>query len=148
MKSRLLYYVSVHLALLCTLFLLSGCGNSYTEAEIEDAKEQAYNEGYGDARREFYNEGYEDGYEEGFESGYSCGATDQREFDCEDLVIDGLSIRSIVELAFDEYGITPHEAFSIIDEYEYDSSHGGYSWNEYQNAVEAMYFVLSLFPEE
>ena len=99
-----------------------------TEADIEDAKEQAYNEGYKD--------------------GYYHGTEEQREKDCEDFLIDGLSIRGLEELVYEEYGMTPHEAFNIVDAYEFDPRDSGYTWAEYQNAIEAIYCTASIFPQD
>lgn len=125
MKKLLSRACSVAAALLFLLFL-NGCGNPYTEADLEDAKQQAYNEG--------------------FEDGYYRGSKDQQEKDYEDLLIDGSSIRNIEERVFNEYGVTPHEAFAIVDEYEYDSSHGGYTKAEYQNAIGAIFYTAAIFP--
>ncbi len=120
MKKRL------SIVFLVVLLLLSGCGNPYSEEDLEDAKQQAYREGYND--------------------GYYRGAEEQKEKDYEELLIDGYSIRDIEEEIYNEYGMTPHEAFTILDEYEYDSSHGGYTWTEYQYAIEVMYATASIFP--
>ena len=111
-----------------TVFALCGCGKSYTESDMENAKRQAYNEGY--------------------EDGYHRGTEERREEDYENLLIDGRSIRNIQEQVYNEYGITPSEAFGIVDEYEYDSSHGGFTWAEYQNAIEAIYYTASIFPQD
>lgn len=66
--------------------------------------------------------------------------------DNEKLLIDGRSIRDIESQVNAEYGMTPAEAFSVIDEYEYDYTHGGYTWAEYQDALEVMYYTMSIFP--
>lgn len=124
MKKRMSNYTCLALILALSLLILSGCGIS--SADFEEAKEQAYREGY--------------------EDGYYRGSEEQREEDYEDLLIDGRSISDIVEHVYNEYGMTPSEAFAIYDEYEYDSSHGGYTWAEYKNAMEVMYFTTSLFP--
>lgn len=107
-------------------FLLCACGNSYSEEDLEEAKRQAYDEGYNE--------------------GYSRGSDDQWEADCEDFLIDGRSIRNIQEQVYEEYGMTPDEAFSVIDEYEYDYTHGGFTWAEYKQAIEVVYYTASIFP--
>lgn len=127
MKKLLNRACSVAAVLLFLLFL-NGCGNPYTEADLEDAKQQAYNEG--------------------FEDGYYRGSKDQQEEDYDELLIDGCSIRTIEDHVYNEYGITPSEAFTIVDEYEYDSSHGGYTKAEYQNAIEAIFYTAAIFPQD
>ena len=111
-------------------FLLCGCGVYLSESELESAKNYAF----------------ERGFDEGFNAGYSQGAEDQMEFISEDLLIDGRSIRDIEKEVRNEFGITPHEAFTIYDEYNYDWTHGGYTWKEYQIALEAMYYTCEIFP--
>jgi hypothetical protein len=118
------------LLLLCLFliaaFALSGCESGYSESEMEAATQQAY--------------------DQGFEDGYYRGTQDQLEEDYDDLLIDGCSIRTISDHVYNEYGLTPNEAFMIVDEYEYDASHGGYTWSEYQNAIEAIFCTASIFP--
>lgn len=111
---------------------LGGCGNSYTESDMESARQQGYSEGY--------SEGYRDGYDQ--------GAEDRRDEDYDELLIDGRSIRNIQDQVYDMYGLTPSQAFGIVDEYEYDSTHGGFTWSEYQNALEAVYYTASIFPQD
>ena len=109
------------------VFLLCGCDNAYTEEDLDRAREEAFAAGY--------------------KQGYAIGADDQWEKDCEELLIDGRSIRDIETEVYREFGITPREAFNIVDCYEYDYTHDGYTWNEYQNAIEAMYYTACIFPE-
>ena len=121
MKKKLLLIL-----LAISVAALSGCARIYSESDYEKAKQQSYNQG--------------------FNEGYDRGVQDQREKDCEDFLIDGCSIVDIEKKVYGKYGITPSEAFSIIDEYEYDSSHGGITWNEYQIAIEAIYYTAAVFP--
>ena len=122
------------LFLTAVIFALCGCENSgsisYSASDIENARQQGYGEGYSD--------GYSDGYSHGTES--------QKEEDYAELLIDGLSIRELERMVYQEYGLTPYQAFGIVDEYEYDSTHGGFTWDEYQNAIEAIYYTASIFP--
>lgn len=112
--------------LVFVLLLMTGCGTSTTK--IEEVRDQAYREG--------------------FDDGYYRGAEEQRERDYEELLIDGRSIRDVVDRVYDEYGMTPSHAFMIIDEYEYDYTHGGYTWAEYKHAIEVVYFTASIFPSD
>lgn len=106
--------------------LLSACGNPYSESDLESAKRQSYNEGY--------NAGYDRGYE------------DFKEIVREEYLIDGRSIRDVIDEVYDEFGMTPYEAFAVYDEYTYDWTHGGYTWKEYQEALEVMYYTASIIP--
>lgn len=118
------------LLLLClflvTAFALSGCESGYSESEMEAATQQAYNQG--------------------FDDGYYQGGKDMKEIAAENFLIDGYSIRDIENEVYETYGMTPHEAFVIIDEYTYDSKHGGYTKAEYENAVEIAFYTIACFP--
>lgn len=107
---------------------LCGCGKSYSESDIESARQQAY--------------------DEGFDDGYDRGAEDQREMDCEEFLVDGHSLRDIVDEVYNEFGITPSEAFYITEDYNYAPNRGGYTWDEYQKAIEIMYYTLSIIPSD
>ena len=91
--------------LLLTLFLItalamSGCESGYSKSDMEAATQQAY--------------------DQGFDDGYYQGGKDMKEIAAENFLIDGYSIRDLESEVFETYGITPHEAFVIIDEYTYD----------------------------
>ena len=111
-----------------TVAVLCGCEESYTKSDVEEERQQAYNEGY--------------------KAGYYRGTNDQQEEDYDNLLLDGLSIKGLAEQVYNMYGITPHEAFTIVEDYEYDSSQGGYTWDEYQNAIDAIYYTACIFPQE
>lgn len=85
------------------------------------------------------SEAREEGYRQGYDAGYERGASDQREKDREDLLMDGRSIRDISNAVERVYGITPRQAFDIYDD-------GGYSWSDLKKAKEAIYYTASLFP--
>lgn len=115
------------LVLAALIFLFVSCsedGAKETQSKIEAARKEGYSEGY------------------------DRGAKNQMDKDIEELTIEGLSIRDIVDRVYKTYGMSPSEAFSAYDEYTYDSSHGGYTWEEYQKAIEVMYYTASLFPCE
>lgn len=118
------------LALSIIIICLCGCGNgkAYTASEVEEMMQQAYREGYA--------------------SGYDQGMRDQWDEDCEELLIDGCSIKNIRDSIYHEFGMTPDEAFNIVDSYECDPSHDGITWSEYQKAIEAIYCTVSIFPSE
>lgn len=107
---------------------LSGCAETYSESDLKDAKSE--------------------GYEEGYKHGYYVGWESCWEKDCNELLIDARSIRNVQEDVYRKYGLTPRQAFYVIDEYEYDSTHGGYTWAEYKNAIDAIYFTAAIFPDE
>lgn len=118
------------LAILLTVaaVVMCGCGESYSEADIEEARQQGYTEGYS--------------------AGYNRGAEDRQDEDYDDFLIGGMSIRDLSDQVYKEYGMYPSEAFNIFDSYQCDADHGGYSWDEYQKAIEAMYFTSCIFPRE
>lgn len=123
-------FIKGALILAAVVLVLGSC--SAQEVEERQSRIEA-------AREEGYNEGYDDGYER--------GVRDQAEKESREYFINGRSIRDVSEKVFDEYGMTPDEAFGIYDEYTYDSSHGGYTWKEYQTALEAMCYTSALFYE-
>ena len=88
----------------------------------------------------------QEAYEIAYNDGYQRGLEHQLETDREELTIDGRSIVDIVELVYDHYGMTPQEACGIIDEYNYDGTHGGFTWEEYSNAIEAAVATAMYFP--
>lgn len=124
-------FIKSILILAAVVLILGSC--SEQEMKDRESKIEA-------ARKEGYSEGYDDGYER--------GAKDQKQKDLEEYTIDTRSIQDIVNRVYEEYGMTPSEAFMIFDVYTYDSSHGGYTWAEYQEALEVMYFTASIFPVE
>lgn len=122
-------FIKSALILAAVVLILGSC--SEQDAKERESKIEA-------ARKEAYNEGYD--------AGYRRGSEDQALEDFERLTIDTYSIRDISDKVYEEYEMTPYEAFSIYDEYTYDSTHGGFTWKEYQKALEAMYYTASIFP--
>ena len=131
MKKDLLDFIKSALILAAVVLILGSC--SEQEMKDRESKIEA-------ARKEGYSEGYDDGYER--------GAKDQKQKDLEEYTIDTRSIQDIVNRVYEEYGMTPSEAFMIFDVYTYDSTHGGFTWSEYQNALEAIYYTASIFPQD
>ena len=125
---KLFFIISFILALTVMTVFLSGCEDSYSKDDIENAKQQAYSEGYND--------------------GYSRGSAEQKEKDYEELLMDGASIWSIRNEVYAEFGITPREAFNIYDSYNCDPNHDGITRDAYQKAIEAMVYTSCIFPQE
>lgn len=138
MKKKQLFSVLLIIAVLC----LCGCAKSYSESEIEEIRRQAYDEGYDSG----YEDGEIDGYHDGLEAGFEDGIKVTGESCYKYHLIDGESITDLRDEVYRKYGLTPDEAFSMVDEYEYDSTHGGITWAEYQNAIEAIYYTAYTFP--
>lgn len=113
------------IALIVLACVLCGCG-VYSSEEVQRIKEDAYREGY--------------------EAGYDHGAEDQLELIIDEYVVDGRSIGDIEKSVYRKFGVTPHQAFQIFDEYTYDGASSGYTWSDYQVALEAMYYTASIFP--
>lgn len=117
------------------IFLAGSCSDSENqrmESKLKDAMD----------------EGYRAGYDAGYDVGYKRGAEDQLEECRSEYTIDGRSICDISNAIRRAYGVTPGEAFNIIEEYNYDSSHGGYTWDEKENAIQAIYATASIFPSD
>lgn len=85
-------------------------------------------------------------YDNAYDEGYQQGCKDQEESDREKLTIEGKSIVDVEEQVYKYYGLKPYEAWNIIDAYNYDSSHDGITWEEYQNAIEAAVSTAGFFP--
>lgn len=107
-------------------FRVTASNNGVSEEDIQKARQEGYNEGY--------------------ENGMNAAA----EYAAELLasVEEEKGVQDIQDKIYDRYGVTPWEAWSIIDEYNYDGTHGGFTWAEYQNALEAVYSTAGLFPPE
>lgn len=88
------------------------------------------------ARQEGYNEGYENGMNAAAEYAAELLASVKEE----------KGVQDIQDKIYDRYGVTPWEAWSIIDVYNYDGTHDGITWAEYQNALDAVYATAGLFP--
>lgn len=86
-------------------------------------------------------------YDSAYEEGYQQGREEQEAADWEKLTIEGKSIVDIVELVYDHYGMTPQEAWGVIEEYNYDGTHGGFTWEEYMDAMEAAVATAMYFPQ-
>lgn len=85
-------------------------------------------------------------YDSAYDEGYQQGRKDQEESDWEKLTIEGKSIVDVEEQVYEHYGMTPYEAWGTIEEYNYDGTHGGITWEEYQNAIEAAVSTAGFFP--
>lgn len=85
-------------------------------------------------------------YDSAYDEGYQQGRKDQEESDWEKLTIEGKSIVDVEDQVYQYYGMTPYEAWGTIEEYNYDGTHGGITWEEYQNAIEAAVSTAGFFP--
>lgn len=83
---------------------------------------------------------------ESYNRGYDAGEEYQKNHDLRELTIDGVDIRSIVSQVEREYGIDPAEAYSILEAYSYEPNRGGFTWDDYQGAIEVVVYTASLFP--
>lgn len=64
------------LLLVLILCLLAGCAPTYTTEELNDIKQEAYDEGYADGTDDGYQDGYDEGYTQGHGDGYDEGYKD------------------------------------------------------------------------
>lgn len=123
MKKKMLILLFIVVAI-----VLCGCSEIYTAENIEEARKQ--------------------GYEEGYNYGYYWGAEHQQEKDYKDLVLDGVSITDIAIEVHKKYGITPGVAFATYEQYNDDPIGSGITWEEYQNAINAVFYTAQLFPRD
>lgn len=84
---------------------------------------------------------------ESYNRGYDAGEEYQKNHDLRVLTIDGVDIQSIASQVEREYGIDPAEAYAILEAYSYEPNHGGITWEEYQNAIEAAVATAMYFPQ-
>ena len=94
------------------------------------------------AKEESYNNGYKTGYGEGYSTGFDEGKDVQRGRD----TIGDCSIVDLARAVREYYGVTPAEAYQIVEAYETEKQHGGYSREDYENAVGAIWFAAGVFP--
>lgn len=85
---------------------------------------------------------------EEYDRGYEQGVKDQMERDFETFTLSGRSVRDIINKINVFYGMTPVEAFRTVDEYEFDSTHGGITWEEYQTAIRVCINTAGMMDDE
>lgn len=122
-----------YLEILCVLFLIAGVIYAVycSVPKNQEADKEAA-----------YNSGYETGYGEGYSTGFDEGKAVQRERD----TIDDCSIIDLARAVREYYGVTPAEAYQIVEAYENEKKHGGYSKEDYENAIGAIWFAAGVFP--
>lgn len=112
-------YGSWYFGVQCGVSAHADVADAQTEAAIAEAVQDAKNE----AKRE------------------------QREKDLKELVHNRSSV--VIALAvFDQYGMNPEDAYEIVVAYNDSGDHGGYSWDEYQNALGAVLYTAYMFSEK
>lgn len=83
---------------------------------------------------------------EGYNEGYAEGKNFQRNWDTDKMTVSGQNLKDIVNDVAEEYGIEPAEAYDILSDYNDQPDHGGYSWDEYQEAIQVIIYTVSLIP--
>lgn len=83
---------------------------------------------------------------EGYNEGYAEGKNFQRNWDTDKMTVGGQNLKDIVNDVAEEYGIEPAEAYDILSDYNDRPDHGGYSWDEYQEAIQVIIYTVSLIP--
>lgn len=87
-----------------------------------------------------------EGYNQGYYAGYDKGKEEQWVSDRQSLVVRGKNLKMIIESVESEYGIEPAKAYAILNAYNNNADHGGYSWDEYQEAIQVIIYTVSLIP--
>lgn len=78
--------------------------------------------------------------------GYDAGVEYQKNHDLQELTIDGVDIRWIADQVSQVYGMQPAKAYTIVCGYSEKPNHDGYTFERYQEALEAILYTVSLFP--
>lgn len=78
--------------------------------------------------------------------GYDAGVEYQKNHDLQELTIDGVDIRWIADQVSQVYGMQPAKAYTIVCGYSEKPNHDGYTFERYQEAMEAILYTVSLFP--
>ena len=90
------------------------------------------------------NTAYDSGYDDGYRAGYEDGKSLQYEEDCEEMLIDVVFIRYVSETIQSMYDMSPSMAYYTVYGYKTEPDHGGYTWAEYQKAIEAILTTASM----
>lgn len=85
--------------------------------------------------------------EEAVQNAKNEAKQEQRAKDLKELV-HNRSSASIAYSVKKVYGLNPEEAYEIVEAYNENGNHGGYSWDEYQNALGAVLYTANLFAEK
>ena len=83
---------------------------------------------------------------ESYNRGYDAGVEYQKNHDLQELTIDGVDIRWIADQVSQVYGMQPAKAYTIVCGYSEKPNHDGYTFERYQEALEAILYTVSLFP--
>lgn len=90
-------------------------------------------------------EAKEAAYFSGFSEGYNTGVADEKAKAKNEMSPNGLTVKRISEFVGQQYGLTPHEAASIISQYNHPGKDGAKpSWDEYMNAIWALAYTGTL----
>ncbi len=81
-----------------------------------------------------------------YRRGYEAGRNAQEYDDSDKWLVDGVSLRDIYDRVWDEYGMTPNEAYSTVEDYTSEPDNGDISWEDYQIALEVVLRIASLMP--
>lgn len=71
----------------------------------------------------------------------------QQEKDIEGLTVGNKNLKTLVTLVEGQYGVGPREAYDLVMDYADQGANSGYSYDEYENALEAILYFAELVPE-
>lgn len=86
-------------------------------------------------------------YDSGYQAGYAAGKEFQREKDVEGLTVGNKNLKTLVTLVESQYGVGPREAYDLVMDYADQGANSGYSYDEYENALEAILYFAELVPD-
>ena len=86
-------------------------------------------------------------YDSAYQRGYTAGKDAQYEKDIEGMTVGNKNLKTLVTLVESQYGVGPREAYDLVMDYADQGANSGYSYDEYENALEAILYFAELVPE-
>lgn len=86
-------------------------------------------------------------YDSAYQRGYTAGKDAQYEKDLKGMTYGNKNLKTLVALVESQYGVGPREAYDLVMDYADQGANSGYSYDEYENALEAILYFAELVPE-
>lgn len=86
-------------------------------------------------------------YDSAYQRGYTAGKDAQYEKDLKGMTVGNKNLKTLVTLVESQYGVGPREAYDLVMDYADQGANSGYSYDEYENALEAILYFAELVPE-
>lgn len=86
-------------------------------------------------------------YDSAYQRGYTAGKDAQYEKDLKGMTYGNKNLKTLVTLVESQYGVGPREAYDLVMDYADQGANSGYSYDEYENALEAILYFAELVPD-